>query len=167
MQNYANLEMQDQGTPAIDRTMGGLEMIEPKAKPIVKTSAARLDYRLPTKDEQIKAWEMLAFDINLHRAITLNPTELEACLSRVDKFVAAHTPGALTLLDIRRNVIQAFWEQVARDPKPGLTPLVIQTLDGKTEVLAPVKKKRKSPVKTGIKRKSPTKKVPAPAPKVK
>lgn len=126
----------------------GVEMIEPKQQPKapqltakqaqVQKKIARAEYRLPTKDEQIRAWEKIAFEINMHRMITGG--SVEPTLHRIDRFVLAHNRTNLTIDEVRKNVVQAFWEDIAQLPEVGV---------------APAPQEAKAAVKTTAKRKKP------------
>jgi hypothetical protein len=96
-----------------------LIMGEPKAAPakpakVVKTPSKKI-YREPTLREQVDAWQALAWEINLHRTITLNNTAVTKCLERIDDFVNAH--GARD----KAVVIATFWEEIAQKPEVGRT----------------------------------------------
>lgn len=153
MKNIAGLEMPGEGK-AQDTSLAGLQMIEPApVRAVAAKKVERPDYRLPTKDEQIRAWEKLMFEMNMHRTITTNEAQLEVCLKRVDSFVNAHgkgLKGELTVDEIRKNVVQAFWENIAQTPAVGLMPIK-ETAAAKT---APAKK---ALAKKALVKKAPTK----------
>ena len=71
-------------------------------------------YRKPTHKEQALAWHDLAFQINLHRTITMDQKAAQSVLNRMDAYVSAHAG-----LDHDANVRAAFWEQIAQDPEVG------------------------------------------------
>jgi hypothetical protein len=79
-------------------------------------------YRKPTKDEEIGAWRALAWEINLHRTITMDGSKVASCLVRMDVYVASHHDGNGTIPDpeVNQNVWGAFWEQIAQTPEYGL-----------------------------------------------
>lgn len=156
MKNLADLQMVGADT-APDTTLSGVRMFDPT--PVKKVSAQpvkRPDYRMPTKEEQIRAWELLAFQINLRR-VTGAPETVETCLRRIDAFVGAHNSTGTTPSDVVANVVQAFWEQIAETPSAGLAPAMVavdvETAPKKAPVKrAPAKKTRKRKTTTGAKR---------------
>jgi hypothetical protein len=79
-------------------------------------------YRKPTKDEQLKGWADLAFEMNLHRTITMNQGAVVRCLERIDSWVQAHSDqnGERDDKRIQQNIAAAFWTRIARDATPGI-----------------------------------------------
>jgi hypothetical protein len=78
-------------------------------------------YRQPTKDEELAAWHRLAFQLNLHRTITLDNSKIVECLTRIDSWVAAHgdANGERSEAAIKANVARAFWKFIAvMEPEP-------------------------------------------------
>lgn len=161
MKNLADVQMPGD-VPAKDTSLSGVQMFEPiPVKKVVKVAAKRPDYRAPTKDEQINAWERLAFQINLRRSVNESVLErqvstVETCLKRIDAFVNAHNGHLRSAAEIKQDVIQAFWEQISETPTAGLTQLVavdVETAPKKAPVKrAPAKKRKKSVKTTGAKR---------------
>ena len=81
-----------------------------------------MSYRKPTKDEQLDAWKHLAFQLNLHRTITMNNTAVVDCLRRIDAWVDAHSTsnGYLSDKQVQERVNRAFWEHIVKNPQAGL-----------------------------------------------
>lgn len=79
-------------------------------------------YRKPTKDEELAAWRALAFEINLHRTLTMDNAKINACLARMDAYVSSHRTGNGSIPDpeVNQNVWGAFWEKIAATPEVGL-----------------------------------------------
>lgn len=79
--------------------------------------------RKPTKEEQIKAWEHLAWQINLHRMITMDEGGVISCLKRIDAWVGAHADanGERPEKEVDANVNAAFWNKIAMI-EPGEEP---------------------------------------------
>jgi hypothetical protein len=96
-----------------------LIMGEPKAAPAkpvkVAKTPSKKTYREPTLREQVDAWQALAWEINLHRTITLNNTAVFKCLERIDDFVNSHNARDKAV------VIATFWEEIAQKPEVGQT----------------------------------------------
>ena len=82
-------------------------------------------YRKPTDKEVVKAFNDLAFELNLHRTITMNHGAVVKCLERVDRYVQAHADGNGERTDdrIQQNINRAFWEHLAQDPVAGQKPV--------------------------------------------
>lgn len=78
-------------------------------------------YRKPTLQEQADAWKDLAFEINLHRTITMNHNAVVECLKRIDAWVGSHGTGngERSDKDIDANITRAFWEKIAKNPEAG------------------------------------------------
>lgn len=81
-----------------------------------------MSYRKPTLQEQADAWKHLAFEINLHRTITMNHGAVVECLKRIDSWVESHgtANGERSDKDVDANVNRAFWEKIAKTPEVGL-----------------------------------------------
>jgi hypothetical protein len=79
-------------------------------------------FRKPTKDEEIAAWRALAWEINLHRTLTMDHRKVVACLERMDSYVASHRDGNGSIPDpeVNQNVWGAFWTHIANKPEDGL-----------------------------------------------
>lgn len=76
--------------------------------------------RKATKDEQLVAWERLAYEINLHRTITMQHDAVISCLKRIDGWVAAHgdANGERSQTEVNANVNEAFWKYIAAKQPP-------------------------------------------------
>jgi hypothetical protein len=80
-----------------------------------------LKFRKPTLLEEVAAWRALAWEMNLHRTITLNHAQVDLCLRRVDAYVTSHSDANGTRSDpeVNQNVWSAFWLHIANDPTAG------------------------------------------------
>jgi hypothetical protein len=78
-------------------------------------------YRKPTPKEEIAAWRALAWQINLHRTITMNEAAVIDCLKRMDAWVASHSTanGERKDSEVQQNVNEAFWKYIAKDETQG------------------------------------------------
>jgi len=81
-----------------------------------------MKYRKPTQQEQLDAWKHLAFEINLHRTVTMNHGAVIECLKRIDSWVSAHGSGNGEKSDkqVEVNVATAFWEHICKNSEAGL-----------------------------------------------
>jgi hypothetical protein len=79
-------------------------------------------YRKATPVEQLDAWKHLAFELNLHRTITMDNGSVKACLARIDTWVNAHATGngERPEKEVQQNVNAAFWENICKNPSAGL-----------------------------------------------
>lgn len=78
--------------------------------------------RKPTKDEEIQAWQRLAWHMDMHRKITMNEREVIAGLNRMSAWVGAHSDhnGERPESEIQKNVNEAFWKHIAQKSPPDL-----------------------------------------------
>lgn len=78
--------------------------------------------RKPTKDEEIQAWHRLAWQLNLHRCITMNHEGVLECLKNIDSWVNAHADanGERPHSEVQRNITNAFWKNIARMEPPAV-----------------------------------------------
>ena len=85
-------------------------------------------YRKATPVEQLDAWKHLAFEMNLHRTLTMNEAAVKACLARIDNWVNAHGThnGERSEKEVQRNVNDAFWEHICKNPQAGLKPTKVK-----------------------------------------
>lgn len=79
-------------------------------------------YRKATTTDQLDAWKNLAFELNLHRTITMNEEGVRTCLARIDKWVQSHSThnGERSEKQVQANVNEAFWQHICRDHRSGL-----------------------------------------------
>lgn len=79
-------------------------------------------FRKPTQAEQLDAWKHLAFEMNLHRTITMNNGAVVKCLERIDAWVGAHSDrnGEKSEKDIELSIRWAFWNFICKNPVAGL-----------------------------------------------
>jgi hypothetical protein len=84
------------------------------------------EYRRPTLVEELAAFHMLAWDLNFHRTISMNNTAIINILTRIDSWVGAHGAhnGERSERDIDRQVVTAFWENLAKDANTGKKPRI-------------------------------------------
>lgn len=80
-----------------------------------------MKYRKPTLKEEVAAWRALAWEVNLHRTITMNHDAVVKCLQRMDAYVGAHSSanGERPDNEIQQNVNEAFWKHIAKDETQG------------------------------------------------
>lgn len=77
--------------------------------------------RKPTLEEEVLAWRHLAWEIDLHRKITMDHDRVVACLDRLSAWVGAHSDhnGERPESEVLKNVHEAFWKHIAKaEPKP-------------------------------------------------
>lgn len=78
-------------------------------------------FRKPTMLEEVTAWRELAWEINLHRTITMDQAKIVECLKRMDSYVASHSDSNGTKRDpeVHQQVWGAFWTHIAQTPDVG------------------------------------------------
>ena len=81
-------------------------------------------YRKPLLQEQVDAWNRYAFELNLHRTITMNHERIMECLKRLDSYVGAHSDanGERPEKEVQGNIAEAFWRFIAQAEPATLPP---------------------------------------------
>lgn len=80
--------------------------------------------REPTLEEEVQAWQKLAWHIDMHRTITMNHAAVVAALGRLSAWVGAHSDhnGERPEEVVNANVATAFWTQIAQAEPVKLPP---------------------------------------------
>lgn len=77
--------------------------------------------RKPTLEEELDGWQKLAWNIDMHRKITLSEQGVISGLNRMSAWVSAHSDhnGERPESEVQQNVNDAFWKHIAQyEPKP-------------------------------------------------
>lgn len=79
-------------------------------------------FRRPTKEEQVQAWQRLAWEIDFARKISMDEKKVIACLDRMSNWVGWHSDsnGERPQAEVEANVIHAFWKFIHGNEDAGL-----------------------------------------------
>ena len=78
--------------------------------------------RKPTPEEEVLAWRHLAWELDMHRSITMDERKVIEVLNRISSWVAAHSDanGERPIDEVDKNVSIAFWTKIAKNEPTAL-----------------------------------------------
>lgn len=80
--------------------------------------------RKPTPEEEVLAWRHLAWELDMHRSITMDEKRVIEVLNRISSWVASHSDanGERPEEEVDLNVATAFWTKIAKATPVKLPP---------------------------------------------